>query len=198
MHVGRVRKRINIENKDSFLNVPTQNVYGRQELKYSRCLRKEKKKFPLIAYGCNETSPDYLKVSNLYNREKHQNFDPNLFPKVTYLNPGENYATKSCDFNGNRRCYEVGPNSETKIFLDNPINRRIYEFAPKPRSFNILSNREVKPIPLSEKTNNYFSNLIELNMFIRKSDKIADELKQKRIYRYSDRVHEYLGENGFV
>lgn len=198
MHVGRIRKRLNIENRNSPINMPSQNVYGISELHYSKSLKKEKKKFPGIAYGYNETAPDYLQINYINSRNKHQNFNPHYFNKIHNLDPGENYSKYSNDFNGSIKCFSFNSNSETKKFLDNPIDRRIYEYAPKQRKFNILSGEDQKVVPLSPKSNNYFSNLVELNMFIRKNDQIKKKLSEKRVYRYNDGIKDFLNNNGYI
>lgn len=202
MHVGRIRRRHNIENSSSYLNNLSFNTYGVEDPGYLQNLRKEKKKFSGI-YGSNESAPDYLKISDKYIREKNQNFVEKDFRIIKYLNPGEYLNSKSFVISpSSKRTFTEVANIETKKFLDNEIPKRSYEFAPKQRDFNIISNRNSKVIPPSKMTNNYFTNLIELNMFIKKQDKEKEYLKQMRDNKYKSygnvKIDDYLERHNYV
>ena len=64
LHVGRIRRRINIETETNPINLPLQNVYGVPKETYHEYLRKEKKKFPSCT-GNNPSNPTYEYVQVL-------------------------------------------------------------------------------------------------------------------------------------
>ena len=65
MHVGRIRKRINIESKLNPINNPLSNTYGKESKLHSQSQMRNKKFFPLYTSGNNVCAPDYMKLTNL-------------------------------------------------------------------------------------------------------------------------------------
>ena len=193
LHVGRIRRRINIETKTNPINLPLQNVYGVPKETYHEYLRKEKKKFPSYT-GNNAANPTYLQISYLKNNQYSDNMKKHGYGlKHFVIKESEDYA----DEKPRGRKYFEKEGKETTQNIGFFSDRKSYNFLPR-REYNIISGKDEPPLDHIPSQRGFFSNLAYLNFVIEKDKKNTEALKMKKNYGLNDGIYDYLEKNNYV
>ena len=194
LHVGRIRRRINIETDTNPINLPLDNVYGVPIQTYHEYLRKEKKKFPNCT-GNNISNPTYLQISYLNNNKYSLENNPKHGEGLKHFNIKNAINSEEEKPRGRKRFENMG--TETSQNLGYFSTKRSYNFLPR-RSYNILSGKDEPPLPEVPSQRGFFSNLAYLNFIIdqdKKNDKILQNRKKLGL---NDGIYDYLEKNNYV
>ncbi len=194
LHVGRIRRRINIETDTNPINLPLDNVYGVPKQTYHEYLRKEKKKFPNCT-GNNISNPTYLQISYLNNNKYSLETQPKHGEGLKHFNIKNAINSEEEKPRGRKRFENMG--TETSQNLGFFTTKKSYNFLPR-RSYNILSGKDEPPLPEVPSQRGFFSNLAYLNFIIdqdKKNDKILQNRKKLGL---NDGIYDYLEKNNYV
>lgn len=217
MQVGRIRKRLNIESNVSPINDPLSNVYERPIEKAMEALRKNKKKYPLKAFGNNIESPDFFIINNLHMNQvtvDHKKDYPcnrrhlQIYPNRNVFNISSSMSQKI----KSKHTYPYTTNTETTRFIEpkydcidttattvspitSPSIRLMSNLNKMPRDYDILSNNQKKNTKIYTAQGQYFSRIAALNIFIKDND---TRKVTKRNNKMSDGIYEYLKKNNYV
>lgn len=213
MHVGRVRKRLNIESTISPINEPLSSVYGKPIENTMDALLKKKKMDVAKKFGNNIEAPDYMMLSNL-NLNKLSVDYKNEFPcnrkhiqlyqnrDIFNISPSMSQSIKSL------HTYPYNPNTETTNFIfsnfvsvdtsklnSSSSNSLMKNINRKPRDYDIISTNQNDNTKIYTSNGRYFSQVAALNIFIKSNDSMKI---QKRNTRISDGIYEYLQKNNYI
>lgn len=194
LHVGRIRRRINIETDTNPINLPLDNVYGVPIQTYHEYLKKEKKKFPTCT-GNNIANPTYLQISYLNNSKYSLETKPKHGEGLKHFNIKNAIENEVEKPRGRKRFENMG--TETSQNLGYFSTKRSYNFFPR-RSYNILSGKDEPPLPEAPSQRGFFSNLAYLNFIIEQDKKNAQLLQKRKKLGLNDGIYDYLEKNNYV
>ena len=193
LHVGRIRRRINIETETNPINLPLQNVYGVPKETYHEYLRKEKKKFPSCT-GNNPSNPTYFQISYLKNNQYSDNAKKHGYGLKHFI---IKKSEDSFDEKPRGRKYFEKKNEETSQNLGFFSINKSYDFLPR-RQYNIISGKDEPPFDNIPSQRGFFSNLAYLNFVIEQDKKNDKTLKMRKNYGLNDGIYDYLEKNNYV
>ena len=194
IHVGRIRRRINIETDTNPINLPLDNVYGVPKLTYHEYLRKEKKKFPNCT-GNNIANPTYLQISYLNNNKYSLENNPKHGEGLKHFDIKSAIKTEVEKPRGRKRFENMG--TETSQNLGYFSTKKSYNFLPR-RSYNILSGKDEPPLPEIPSQRGFFSNLAYLNFIIEQDKRNDKVLQNRKKFGLNDGIYDYLEKNNYV
>lgn len=191
IHVGRVRKRLNIESKLNPINDPTSNIYDPPFISGTDYYKYRRRKFPDYC-GNNYNAPDYFKVSGLPDtRISYEYRDKHVHQKKGLELPAAGKSNEN--IRRGIKCFSDGCNRESKPFTENLGTKSV----SIGRGYDIISTLDEPNIEVPTGSRKYFSYLANLNVFINNWDKNDGALKRKS-NRLNDGIYDYLKTNQYV
>lgn len=197
MHVGRIRKRINIESRLNPINNPLSNIYGKESKLHSQSQMRNKKFFPLYTSGNNICAPDYMKLTHLPNNqisELHE--DKYLHVRKLFPNAYEGSLTgHSMEFPKHRKTYVYNSNTESNSGIGCNVASSCNQSYKK---YNIISGREEDRPSLGESgSEKYFAKLAAWNVLLNKEDEVNRILMNKK-KSSNDGIYDYLVKGKYI
>ena len=198
MHVGRIRKRINIESKLNPINNPLSNIYGKESKLHSQSQMRNKKFFPLHTSGNNICAPDYMKLTNLPNNqisELHKDKYAHIRKQFENVHEQGSLKGHSMEFPKPRKTFVYNSNTESNSGIGCNVASACSQSYKK---YNIISGHEEEIPRIGESgSEKYFAKLAAWNVLVNKQDEISRILANKK-KSSNDGIYDYLVKGKYI